>query len=231
MKKILTTSFKTVFKILASYSLFLVCSARAATSTFDAGAEGWTVAGDVATPVQWFADSGNPGGHIRAVDAARGGVTYFQAPDAYLGDQSGAINTSLSFDLQQTISGSPNQANTSDVVLVGGGLTLVFDTAMNPNIGTWSHYDVPLTAQLWHVSTLRGPAATDEQFSQVLSNLDTLQIRAEYQTGRDTGHLDNVVLVPEPQSWAMLLFGLGIIIIMSGQLRIRQAVTLRRTNY
>lgn len=131
----------------------------------------------------------------------------------------------MSFDLQQTISGSPNQYNNSDVVLAGGGLTLVFDTAMNPNIGSWSHYEVPLTAQLWHVSTLRGPAATDEQFSQVLSNLDTLQIRAKCQAARaDTGYLDNVVLVPEPQTWAVLLFGLGLIA-MNSRLRVRRAVT------
>lgn len=223
MKKILIAG----FKVIAFYSLFLACGAHAATSTFDAGAEGWTVAGDVATPVQWFADGGNPEGHIRAVDAARGGVTYFQAPDAYLGDQSGAINTNLSFDLQQTISGSPNPFNSNDVVLVGGGLTLVFDTAMNPNIGSWSHYEVPLAAPSWHVSTLAGPVATDAQFSQVLSNLDALRIRAEYQTGFDTGYLDNVSMVPEPQSWAMFLFGLGLII-MTSWLRFRQAVTLRK---
>lgn len=221
MKKIIATS----FKMMASCGLFFACTAHAATSTFDAGAEGWTVVGDVARPVQWFAEGGNPGGHIRAVDAARGGVTYFQAPDAYLGDQSGAINTNLSFDLQQSISGSPNQFNDgNDVVLVGGGQTLAFDTAMNPNIGSWSHYEVPLVASLWHVSNLAGPVATDEQFSQVFSNLDALRIRAEYQSGGDTGYLDNVTMVPEPQSWAMLLFGLGLIA-MTSRLRVRRAVT------
>lgn len=212
------------FKMMAFCSFFFSCAAaHAVTSTFDTGAEGWTVGGDVAGPVQWFATGGNPGGHIRAVDAVIGNVTYFQAPGAYLGDQSGAINTNLSFDLQQVISSSPNQFNDSDVVLVGGGLTLAFDTAMNPGIGGWSHYEVPLTASLWHVSNLAGPVATAEQFSQVLSNLGALRIRAEYQTGADTGYLDNVSLVPEPQSWAMLLCGAGIIAMIS-RFRGRRAV-------
>lgn len=221
MKKMYAMSLKTM----AFCGFFFACAAaHAVTSTFDTGAEGWTVSGDVAVPVQWFAAGGNPGGHIRAVDAVIGDVTYFQAPGVYLGDQSGAINTNLSFDLQQTISGSPNQFDDSDVVLVGGGLTLAFDTAMNPNIGSWSHYEVPLTASLWHVSNFAGPVATDEQFSQVLSSLGALRIRAEYQTGADTGYLDNVSLVPEPQSWAMLLCGVGIIA-MTGWFQGRRAVS------
>jgi hypothetical protein len=74
------------------------------------------------------------------------------------------------------------------------------------------------------VSNLAGPVATDEQFSQVLSNLGALRIRAEYQTGADTGYLDNVSLVPEPQSWAMLLCGVGIIV-MTGWFQGRRAVS------
>jgi hypothetical protein len=224
MKKILTTG----FNILMFNVLFVAFAAHGATSTFDAGTEEWTAVGDIAGSVQWFAEGGNPGGHVRAIDATLGGVTYFQAPTSYLGDQSGAINTNLSFDLQQTISGSPNQFDSNDVVLVGDGLTLVFDLATNPSIGSWSHYVVPLTASSWHVSTPAGPMTSDAQFSQVLSDLTALRIRAEYQTGADTGYLDNVSMVPEPESWAMLLFGLGIIV-MTSKLRTRQVVVLRET--
>ena len=35
------------------------------------------------------------------------------------------------------------QFNDSDVVLIGGGLTLVFDTAANPGTN-WTTYQVPL---------------------------------------------------------------------------------------
>jgi hypothetical protein len=42
-----------------------------------------------------------------------------------------------------------------------------------------------------------------------MSSLTALQIRAEYQTGSDTGKLDNVMLaVPEPSAYAMFLLGL-----------------------
>jgi hypothetical protein len=68
---------------------------------------------------------------------------------------------------------------------------------------------------------------SDAQFSQVLSDLTALRIRAEYQTGADTGYLDNVSMVPEPESWAMLLFGLGIIV-MTTTPRTRRAVALRK---
>jgi hypothetical protein len=43
----------------------------------------------------------------------------------------------------------------------------------------------------------------------VLANLTSLKIRAEYQTGADIGHLDNVALVPEPATNAMILMGLA----------------------
>lgn len=166
--------------------------------------------GDIASPAQWLSTGGNPGGSIRLVDAVVGGVTYFQAPGVYLGDQSAAINSNLSFDLQQTISGSPSQFDDDDVVLTGGGITVVFDLATNPNIGSWSHYEVPLSAPLWHMSTGGGIAPTDAQFTQVLSDLSALRIRAEYQNGPDTGYLDNVAMVPEPGSWAMFLLGLSV---------------------
>jgi hypothetical protein len=48
-------------------------------------------------------------------------------------------------------------------------------------------------------------------FASVLSNLTGLGIRAEYRTGADVGHLDNVAQVPEPGSVLMLLAGLGVV--------------------
>jgi hypothetical protein len=56
------------------------------------------------------------------------------------------------------------------------------------------------------MNSLSGALATDQQIQQVLSSITSLRIRAEFQTGADTGHLDNVSLVPEPQG-ALLLAG------------------------
>lgn len=183
-------------------------SAQAVVSTFDAGAEGWTAQGDVEHPIEWSATGGNPGGHVVIDDRTVGGVTYYVAPASFLGNRLGALESNLRFDLMQVYPGSPNQFNTTDVILQGGGLTLAYDTPVNPANGGWTSYAVPLSAAGWKVNALDGAPATDGQFATVLSSLTALKIRAEFQTGSDFGHMDNVALVPEPGSWALLLAGL-----------------------
>ena len=189
----------------------LSLSAVAATNTFELGAEGWTAAGDIEGPLTWLSSGGNPGGHVQIDDLTTGGVTYFVAPVKFLGNQSAAAGTLLRFDLKQVYPGGANQFNDEDVILRGNGLTLVYDTATNPTNGAWTSYAVPLSAAGWKLNALNGAAASDGQFASVLSNLTALNIRAEYQSGPDVGHLDNVALVPEPGSVALLLAGLGVV--------------------
>lgn len=189
----------------------LSLSAAAATSTFDLDAEGWTAAGDIEGPLTWLDGGGNPGGHVQIDDLTIGGVTFFVAPAKFLGNQSAAAGSLLRFDLKQVYPGGANQFNDEDVILRGSGLTLVYNTASNPTNGAWTSYAVPLSAAGWKLNTLNGAAATEGQFAAVLSNLTGLTIRAEYQTGPDVGHLDNVALVPEPGAWALLLAGLGVV--------------------
>lgn len=197
-------------------------SAQAVISTFDTGAEGWTAQGDVEHPIEWSATGGNPGGHVLIDDRTTGGVTYFVAPAAFLGNKSAALGTNLTFDLMQVYPGSPNQFNSYDVLLQGGGVTLVYDTPNNPLNGAWTSYAVPLIATGWKVGALDGAPATMEQLATVMGNLSTLKIRAEYQSGSDFGHLDNAALVPEPETWAMLLAGLVGVGFMAGRGRGRR---------
>jgi hypothetical protein len=182
--------------------------AHAITSTFDTDTEGWTAQGDVVGTINWLATGGNPGGHVAIDDQAAGGVTYFVAPAAFLGDKSVALGSDLRFDLMQVYTGSASQFDDPDVILQGGGLTLVYDTPVNPANGAWTSYQVPLVAGDWRLNTLGGVAATPLQLEATLSNLTALKIRAEYRSGADVGHLDNVTLIPEPSSWAMVLAGL-----------------------
>ncbi|WP_020163854.1 laminin B domain-containing protein [Methyloversatilis discipulorum] len=181
----------------------------AATSTFDTDAEGWSAQGDIEGPLTWSATGGNPGGNVFIDDLTTGGVTYFVAPSLFLGNFAGAFGSQLTFDLMQRYPGGPNQFDAEDVILSGGGLTVVYDTANNPVNNGWTSYSVPLSAAGWRLNTLSGIAPTEEQFLAVLSNLSSLRIRAEYQTGADVGYLDNVALVPEPTTVLMLLSGIG----------------------
>lgn len=195
---------------LSSLAVLVLASvpALAVTSTFETDTEGWQAQGDVQGALTWSATGGNPGGHVLIDDLTTGGVTYFVAPAGFRGDQSAALGTYLTFDLMQVYPGRADQFDSSDVILQGNGLTLSFDTASNPTNGAWTAYAVPLSAPGWKVSSLTGADATAEQFAAVLSNLSALKIRAEYQTGPDVGHLDNIALVPEPETTAMLLLGL-----------------------
>lgn len=196
--------------LLAAVALALAAPlAHSASSRFDAGTEGWTAIGDFAAPLSWSATGGNPGGHVFIPDQVIGGVTYFVAPSAFLGDQSAAFGTLLRFDLRQDFPGAANPFDERDVVLTGGGLTLVYDTSPNPPNGGWASYAVPLSAGGWRVGTLSGALATDGQMVSVLSGLTQLLIRAEFQTGSDTGRLDNVSLVPEPGSALLFAGGLA----------------------
>lgn len=181
----------------------------AATSTFDSDAEGWSAQGDIEGPLTWSATGGNPGGNVFIDDLTTGGVTYFVAPALFHGNFAGAFGTQLTFDLMQRYPGGANQFNDEDVILTGGGLTVVYDTANNPVNNGWTSYSVPLSPTGWRLNTLSGSAPTEEQFLAVLSNLSSLRIRAEYQTGADVGYLDNVALVPEPTTALMLLSGIG----------------------
>jgi hypothetical protein len=189
-------------------------AANAASSTFNSNAEGWSALGDIAGPLTWSGSGGNPAGNVSIVDSVTGGVTYFVAPAAFLGNQSAALGTSLTFDLKQVFPGAADQFDSPDVILVGGGVTVTFDLPTNPANGSWTSYAVPLTAAAWHLNSLAGAAPTAAQFLTALSGLTALEIRAEYQTGSDTGSLDNVFLtstapIPEPETYALMLLGFG----------------------
>src|SRR5437763_2696652 len=184
-------------KFVTAGILFLAaCSmpmAASIISTFDTDSEGWTAVGDVAGPVTWLATGGH--GHIELTDQVLGGVTYFVAPAKFHGDHSAAYGTSLTFDLRQSYPGSPNQFDDSDVILTSGGLTLVFNTPVNPSNNSWTSYDIFLNdLSGWHVSTLLGALATQAQIQATLANVTDFRIRAEYQPGPDTDSLDNVFL-------------------------------------
>lgn len=97
----------------------------------------------------------------------------------------------LTFDLKQ--SRINMQFDWDDIVLVGGGVTLVFDTPYNPGTN-WTVYSIPLHESAGWKNKATGLPPTHAEMLAVLSSLTELRIRGEYEVLADTGCLDNVVL-------------------------------------
>ncbi|MBI3977459.1 MAG: hypothetical protein HY331_04660 [Chloroflexi bacterium] len=176
-----------------SYSSVYGGPAPLAQSTFDADSEGWAIVGDAqggsGRPDHHLV-GGNPGGYISASDDVSGGTWYFRAPQQFHGDFSGAYGYALTFDLRQ--SALDEQFVAPDVMLSGGGLTLVHNAGRNPGL-LWTSYSVPLSEDGWR-HQVTGLPVDREGMLRVLSSVTDLRIRGEYRTGSDTGSLDNVVI-------------------------------------
>ncbi|MCM0080321.1 hypothetical protein L4X63_01850 [Geomonas sp. Red32] len=166
-------------------------SANVVASSFTSGDEGWRVVGDAqgtSTLPTYRATGGNPGGYLEAVDNADGITWYWVAPAQFLGDDSSSYGKSLEFDLRQSTTQS--QYADHDIILVGGGITLTYDTLPHPQT-TWTHYNIQLTESGWKNGTAD---ATRADFQTVLAAVTSLTIRGEFVVGPDTGGLDNVRL-------------------------------------
>jgi hypothetical protein len=84
-----------------------------------------------------------------------------------------------------------------DIILVGGGLTIMADVGSNPPVSssTWTSYAIGLDETSgWHIGNLQGSAPSLEEFLTVLGDLQAIYIRGEYYSGTDTAKLDNVKL-------------------------------------
>lgn len=176
--------------------LFLPIISAAQTSTFDSSNENWRASGDPTnTNAFWEPAGGNPGGYIRVVDDAIGGLWYFDAPTRYTGNKCDAYGKYLRWD--QFTSDTTNQFNpvgTRDLVLESNTMTLVFDNLQNPGLA-WTHFDVLLREDAgWRIGNVNGLVPTQAQFQAVLANLSGLRIQGEYRSQADFGGLDNVIL-------------------------------------
>jgi hypothetical protein len=173
----------------------------------------WTHTGDTVTPPAFHATGGNPGGYITIDDSANGTGDFFIAPARYLGNQSSALNQTLSFDL--LLSNAADGAS-SDVALSNGPTTLVYVFPTLPTTtGSWIHESMTVGTSdpNWHLSSPAGAAPTLNDFQNVLGSLTVFEVLGDYRAGPETVGLDNVTLVqaPEPACLTLLAFsGVGL---------------------
>lgn len=165
-------------------------------STFDNDIEGWTYIGDSGSYVTFFSDGGNPGGFLRHMEAASGITDWLVAPEKFLGDMSAYYGGVLRYDMRTNDLTNPLNA-LDDIQLTGGGITLYRGHGGPPTINVWHEFSVSLSGgSHWTVGTPAGPAATDDQMLNVLTNLTAIRIRADYRTGPEQIDLDNFSIGP-----------------------------------
>ena len=207
----------TPLRLVLAAALLASSTTQAASSSFNADAEGWTAEGNGNATVDW-AD-----GAISMLDVTEGWA-YLQAPDSYRAPV--AAGGSFSFDLRHEATGTQPRAYGVRVALTSGSTTLIAEAA-KPT-ADWVRYDFALAPSAgWRsFSDLQqryedtAPEATLETLTTVLGALTGVYIAADYTDanafnglGIDRTFIDNVQLlaapVPEAEPWAMLAAGLA----------------------
>jgi len=163
-----------------------------AQSTFDADADGWMQDGGANNPIAAaFLSAGGTAGGC-ASSTAR---DFLSAPRKFLGDQRHAYGGILRYDLKQN-KGS-GWLRVWDVRLLSGGLDLGNRLSQNNPPTTWTTVEISLLETDGWVNRGASRPATREELLTVLSNLETLWIRADYASG-GTAMLDNVTILGRP---------------------------------
>jgi len=178
------------------------------TSTFNANAQGWTTPNDADGTIGYNAAGGNPGGTVfgNPFVIVLGATTLyvpfnFVAPVAYLGNRSAYYNGTLRYDIQQNTTGTPNQ-HPEVTIADNGGITLYYFPASSnqpPAAPLWDTYSVVFNnaSGFWKTTnSATGPAATELQIQNILSDLASLQIRGLYREANTISRLDNVIFTP-----------------------------------
>ena len=188
-------------------------------SSFDTNLEGWTT-NDSGTFVQQAA-GGNPGGFL-FLDNSDLVIAQIIAPASFLGDLSGYIGGTFSFD--GSLRGDGGQFFDGPAGIPGGvfldygiiqiiGPTITAQVDLLPGgatapLGSWQTYSVGLNAAAWGLSS--------GDFATLMQNVTGIRITIEGLWGAEQEGIDNIRLqsatapaaVPEPMS--LILFGSGL---------------------
>lgn len=188
---------------------------RAASSDFSLSSEGWNITDLPGNATAYLPVQGtfpvvydSVGGFISATDPTSNTI-FLGAPAAYLGNQSAAAGTNLTFDLRTT-----HDSWTADtvVVLAGSNGTVLVAPIAQPPLNAWTSYSVPLVPASFRVTNPSGAVATAADLNGVLADVSMLAIPAEFGDGLiETTSLDNVNLVPEPLSMSAVMFAVAVL--------------------
>jgi hypothetical protein len=157
------------------------------------GTDGWTGAAlstaNLAQVVQTLPISHDAGGWISLTDQDNQWTT-FAAPAKYLGDRSDWLGGQIALDMLHTTTGT--RIDGPMVFLVSGDIVLCSPWTMPTD--SWQHYIIPLRPAGWHLNTHNGPEPTLAQMLDVLSNLQSMYIIADYVSGVETTSIDNICI-------------------------------------
>ncbi len=166
-------------------------------STFDFDTEGWSrnfpdsslpgaSLGDQASLLEYSSAGGDPGGFLRLIDQIEERQDYAVAPPRFLGNLAAMTNPRLEFDFRH-VSGAASTVQLRLAILGGG--TVFQWVSEEPPLLSWQHFRIPLNAAgLQRASGLAS-------LSQVLSNVQRIEISMDQGVGPEINGLDNFALI------------------------------------
>ncbi len=153
---------------------------------FESGVDGWSTVNNGAYTYETSGGSGG-GGYMRGTDTGSGAWA-FAGPSGLLGDLTSYYGGTISFDLIQLL-GTTSVVAGNDLVITGGGLTLVADIA-DPGT-SWTSYALDIDLGTFHIGSGTGRIATRAEILTALADVTSFTIRGEYRGGDDAAGLDN----------------------------------------